>query len=336
MNEKIENSANKSSFTQGDFKRLINKLLVFCFIVFVVLIAGLIGYLLGVKNTVKKISEVANSEVVPTVSVSSEKKAYSPKLSAFMRNGEIWVKDYSTNSEKKISKSGKVEDPKFSPNGKYVTYSGIGYVTGGFPRYPLYISDVDGKTEKMFTLGFNHFSSRLVWSTDSLQLGMVLFGNGIISTDPSNDGKVYIYDVNTAQEILVGNLVDTFKVEASCEGHKQKYIDFCNYYVAVLGSGGAIIEDFPGAYNFEYFEKSSYSKPGYKLFWSEDLLNDLVLLEYYTGEPQNPESKWGIGGGMFIPGYDLGVKETYSILLNESTGEVIDEIQNAVNTDFFF
>lgn len=322
MNESIENSINKSLFTQGDLKRLISKLLV---LFFVALTAGLIGYLLGVKNIVKNIS------VAPVL---TEEKFALPKLAAFMRNGEIWIKDYSTNSQKKISKSQKVEYPKFSPNGKYVTYSGIGYATGGFPKYSSYISDVDAKTEKKFKLGFNHFSSRLTWSTDSLLLGMVLFGNDNSSNDPFNNGKVYIYDVNTMQEILVGNLVDTFNVEASCEGLKQEYIDFCNYYVAVLGD--AMNDESQGRYNFEFFEKSRYTKPNYKLFWSESLRNDLVLLEYYTGEPQNPESKWGIGGGMFIPGYDLGVKETYSILLNESTGEVVDEIQNAVNTDFFF
>lgn len=90
------------------------------------------------------------------------------------------------------------------------------------------------------------------------------------------------------------------------------------------------------SYKIEDFRKSKYTKPNYNLTKSQKLDNGLVVLEYYTGEPQNPESQWGIGGGSFVPGYDKGVTETYTILLNEQSDKVILELPRAVDSDFVF
>ena len=267
-----------------------------------------------------------------------------PKLVAFMREGDLWKKDYPTGEETKLSKASKVSNPRFSPDGKHIVYSEIIYATGGFPTYALYIIDVEGEYEHLFSLSGNDFASKLIWSKDGKLLGITLFAIDLLGSSDYYE-KVFIYDVSTRQEIPVGmlNKRETFNSDrytlsdnTACTKLKQSYQDFCAEYISYISLEREWIDT--RRYKREEFINSEYTKPGYKLYRSEKLDNGLVILEYYTGDPQNPESKWqkGSGSGLFYPGYDKGVTETYTLLVNEDIGEIIDEISQAVNSDFYF
>lgn len=279
------------------------------------------------------------SSIVETKPSIIQEQPSEPKLVAFMRDGEIWVKDYQTNIENKISSSSKVALPKFSPDARYLTYFEIMHAPGGFPRYSLYVSDKDGQYERTFDMGANHFASKLKWSSEGSLLGLVLFANEL----PGDNYKeeAYIYDALARKEILIGRLADRqmansyeYFVDSSCKELETAYVSFCNEYVSYIGENTE--SDYTGDYKRDEFLQSQYTKQDYKLSRSEKLDNGLVVLEYYTGKAQNPEASWGILGGVFYPGYDDGVTETYTVLLNESTGEVIDEIYKAVDSDFYF
>jgi hypothetical protein len=307
-------------------------------------IFGIGGYFIGTRNTATNKPSPSSvpqqsSSSIPTVTASP----ISPKMVVFMRKGEIWIKDFITNQDKKISKTAKVDSPKFSPTGQHLYYFQIVHAGGGFPRYNLFVNDARGTYEKTFTNGANHYASKLKWSNDGKYLGMVLFGNDIPGGANYSE-EAYIYDTIAKNEVLMGKLSrgyktydnepqDQYIVEGNCSKIESAYKSFCEEYVAYLKTPRS--NDKPG-YKSEEYSKSKYTKPNYQLTKSEKLVNGLVVLEYYTGEPQNPESNWGIGGGVFVPGYDEGVTQTYTVLLDETTDKVITELPLAINTDFIF
>jgi len=311
------------------------KIFILVAIILALLIFGIGSYLFGTRNPNNNTSSSKTITVVTLpVSVS-----ISPKLVAFMRNGEIWVKNLVTNHEKKISKTAKVANPKFSPTGQYLYYFQIVHAGGGFPRYSLFINDAQGTSEKTFTKGANDSASKLKWSNDGKYLGMVLFGNDIPGGANYSE-EALIYDTSTQKETLLGKIKrndlssDQYVVEGTCNQLPSQYTQFCTEYVAYLKVARST--DYKNSYKSEEYSKSKYTKPNYILSRSEKLDNGLVVLEYYTGEPQNPESKWGIGGGVFVPGYDEGVTQTYSILLDETANKVITELPLASDSDFIF
>lgn len=308
----------------------------------IILIIGIVGWSYYLSTPQKPKLQSQNPTITsqpspqpsPTSIVSK-----TPHLAAFMRKGEIWIKNFLSNQEYKVSKTAKVEGPVFSPNGKYLYYFQIVHAGGGFPRYSMFVSDVNGYSEKTLSMGANGHASKLKWSTDSNYLGVVLFANDIPGGSQYYE-EAFIYDSTTQKEISLGKLTkgslegDAYLVNASCDKLEPQYKAFCKEYVSYIAIPKS--NDYKGGYKSEEFSKSKYTKPNYKLSRSEKLENGLMILEYYTGEPQNPESKWGIGGGVFVPGYDVGVIETYTILLNEQEGKVVQEIPMAIDSDFIF
>lgn len=307
-------------------------------------IFGIGGYYLGTQqnktDSNSHFDRIATTsspivEIQPSV---AHQQSDEPKLVAFMRNGEIWIKDYQADTENKVSSSVKVGTPKFSPDAKYLTYFEIIHAPGGFPRYSLYVSDKNGEYEKSFDMGANHIASKLKWSQDGKLLGLVLFANELPGSENYKE-EAYIYDPVTRKEVLIGRLADrqtgndSYSVDSSCEELEASYVSFCNDYVSYISKDAG--SEYAGNYKQDEFLQSKYTKQYYKLTRSEKLDNGLVVLEYYTGEAQNPEASWEVGGGSFKPGYDEGVTETYTVLLDESAGKVVDEIDNAIDCDFY-
>lgn len=309
-------------------------------VILLLVIAGGFYYLGSQRNQLntKQILPSPTTEQAPTSTIINT--SFTPKLAAFMRQGEIFVKDFTTNKEIKVSKTPKVESPYLSSDGKYLAYFSIVHGGDGFPTTNLYLTDVQTGTETL--LGqTNEFASRITWSKNGNYVGYILFPDGQAS-------KVVIYDAvlrKKLTEVEVNSLRKdgsniptlttdkSYNVSLNCNQLQTSYVEFCNEYESVLNSD---IKPYSGSYKTDQFNKSQYTKANYQLTRSERLDNGLVVLEYYTGEPQNPESKWGIGGGVFVPGYDEGVTQTYTVLIDESSGKVVTEIPLAVNTKFIF
>jgi len=312
-------------------------------IILIILVIGIGGYYFGTRNkqTVQD-KTLNNVQPSPTSRISTTPPATmskTPYLAAFMRKGEIWIKNFLSNQEYKVSETAKVEEPVFSPNAKYLYYFEIVHAGGGFPRYGLFVSDVNGYSEKTFKMVANQHASKLKWSSDGNYLGMVLFANDIPGGSQYFE-EAFIYDTGSQKETSLGKLTkgtsegDAYLVNASCDKLELQYTEFCKEYVSYIAVPRNDV--YKGGYKNEEYSKSKYTKSNYKLTKSERLENGLVVLEYYTGEPQNPESKWGIGGGVFIPGYDVGVTETYTILIDEQAGKILQELPMAIDSDFVF
>ncbi len=323
-------------------------------LVLLMFIVGIGTYFLGVridKKTEPSLTQATIDQTSPAPQTSSSivtnnspkiAANNSPKFVAFMRNGEIWFMDFSTNKLTKISKTTKVNSPSLSPNGKYAIYFEIVHAGGGFPTGNVYLADTQGTSE--INLGVtNGYASRLTWENNGNIVGLVLFPSGTtgkaIATifDTSTKRKIKEVELNSLLDNEYGQKVLTtdksYNVNLNCIQLNSQYVEFCNQFQSVLNTNQASPTP---SYKAEEFSKSQYAKPEYKLAKSKKLDNGLVLLEFYKGEPQNPESQWGIGGGVFVPGYDKGVTETYTILLNESTGDVIKEIPLAIDSEFIF
>lgn len=261
-----------------------------------------------------------------------------PKIAAFMRYGDVWVKDFKANKEQKISKTSGVEGPRFSADGKYLYYFQIVHAASGFPRYSVYVSDRQGKSEKELSRSANYFASKPKWSSDGIYLGVVLFGNDIPG-GPNYSEEAFIYDTGLEKEMAIGKVTRRdlssyeYTLTTSCDQLPTQYTNFCKEYASYLKVPK---KHESSDYKSAEYQNSKYTKPNYQLIRSEKLENGLILLEYYTGEPQNPESQWGEGGGSFIPGYDEGVRMTYTVLLDEINNKVIEEISPAIDSDFIF
>lgn len=341
----VEGSTQNQSSPSEDQPKQTKKFIIILGIIVAFFAFGIGGYILGTRNSNLGNLKSFNSSTSPSPTSTTEATVSPviinkvPQMVAFMRSGEIWIKDLTTNREKKISKTAKVANQIFSPSGKHLYYFEINRDGGGFPRYKLFVSDAQGRNEKTFIKVANHFASKLMWSSDGQYLGMVLFGNDIPGGENYFE-EAFIYDTQTQKEISIGKLIkgtsegDRYLVNTSCDNLQLQYVAFCKEYVAYIAVPRK--NEYKGGYKSEEFKSSKYTKPKYQLARSEKLDNGLVILEYYTGEPQNPESKRGIGGGSFVPGYDQGVTETYTILLDEANGKVITEIPLAINTSFVF
>lgn len=306
-------------------------------LVIVGLVAGV--FYMGRQSAPKTIPSPApseTSEMKPAIS------KIDPKYVVFMRKGDIYFKDFTQDQELRVSKTSKVSSPRLSPSSRYVAYFQLVHGGGGFPTGNVYLLDTQGTSETLLGIT-NEFASRLTWTEDGDYLGLMLFPDGQKSStvlyDASQQKKILEKEINSYRtdnpnypNIPVLTTDKSYNVNLECSKLEAKYQSFCKEYESMLNS-----EVKPQTYyKSEFYNRSQYTKPGYRLITSKQLSNGLVVLEYYTGEPQNPESKWGIGGGSFIPGYDQGVTETYTVLLNEATGQVIKELPLAVDTDFLF
>lgn len=274
----------------------------------------------------------------PTDSYKYSNGKQNPKLAVFMREGVIYAKNFNNNQETKVSRTTRVHSPNLSPNGKYIIYFSIIHATGGFPRGDVFIADIGGSFEKRLG-STNEFASKASWSNNGNYLGLVLFPD----KNPSSSGfyaEALLYDATTQKDIARSRINlgqdlsnDQYDVNFDCAKLETKYVAFCNEFVAIAKAKQSLPEF---GYKADQYRNSGYTKAGYKLSKSYKISDDLVILEYYTGEPKNPESQWGIGGGVFVPGYDDGVTQTYTVLLNEKTNKVITEILKAVDTKFIF
>lgn len=344
----IQNPGQSQPTLSEDQPSQSKKTIIILAIIVAFLAFGVGGYILGTRNGNLGNLKPFNSSIPLSPTSTTEATISSttininkvPQMAAFMRNGEIWIKDFTTSQEKKISKTAKVESPIFSPSGKHLYYFKIVHAGGGFPRYSLFVSDAQGKNEKTFTEGANHYASKLMWSSDGQYLGMILFGNDIPG-GANYFEEAFIYNTQTQKEVSIGKLTkgtsegDEYLVNTSCDRLQSQYVTFCKEYTAYIAVPRK--NEYKGGYKSEEFKNSKYTKPNYRLTKSEKLDNGLVVLEYYTGEPQNPEATGGwVAGPAFVPGYDQGVTETYTILLDESTGKVITEISLAIDTNFIF
>lgn len=306
-------------------------------IVLLIVVAGG-AYYLGTQRNQSTPTNIEQNNTTPTITTfpSPSISTVKPKIISFMRDGDIWIKELSTSRESKVSKTTKVQSPKFSSNGNSMTYHPIVHAVGGFPRGNLYLTDKTGTSEIILgeAAALWPETSRITWSDDDKYIGFLLF---------QNTGEAKIYDVAEKKVILEKNvnslpgnvrtLDKSYNVDLDCHALETKYQTFCTKFQGVLNKD---LTRSDTAYKMEDFRKSKYTKPNYNLTRSQKLNNGLVILEYYTGKPQNPESQWGIGGGSFVPGYDKGVTETYTILLDEQSDKVILEIPRAVDANFIF
>lgn len=305
-------------------------------LVLVIAIGG--AYYWGRQSTNKPQTSVAP---FPNTQVKQLSTRQDPKYGAFMRKGEIYFKDFTKDQELKISKTPKVMKPNLSSSGKYVYYFSVIHSAGGFPRGNVYVADTKATFETLLGLT-NPWVGRLNWSKDNDYLGFIIFPDG-------ENAKAIIYDASSQKRVAETTVItlrtDTpggvptlvtdksYNMSLGCSKLEIKYQSFCTEYEAILNTE----QDIPDQnYKGEQYQNSEYTKSQYQLSRSQKLDNSLVILEYYTGEPQNPESKWGIGGGSFIPGYDEGVTETYTLLLDESTSEIVTELPLAIDADFLF
>lgn len=309
----------------------------------IVLVVVLVGLLFWFYTQNKVLpTEVLDRGQQPTSSPSptnqTVNEADMPKLAVFMRGGMIYLKNFGTNQETKVSKTTKVSSPSLSPNGEYVAYFSIIHAAGGFPRGDVFISDINGSLEKKLG-STNEFASKITWSKDGNYLGLILFEDEYPSS-LNFYAEALLYDATKPKDIARSRINlgqdlsnDQYDVNIDCTKLEAKYIIFCNEFIAVAKTK----QPFPElGYKIDQYRNSSFTKPGYKLSKSYKIANDLVVLEFYTGEPRNPEAQWGIGGGIFLPGYDEGVTQTYTVLLNEKTNKEVIEILNAVDTKFLF
>jgi len=302
-------------------------------------------YVLRTRNASIKQNSATNANLPATMptsvpTISQQQTGTNPKVVAFMRKGDIFLKDFTTNQERKVSKASPVDTPQLSYDGKYISYFYLIHGGDGFPTSNIYIADTQGTYEA--NVGTGNLASRLTWAKDGDYVGFAShFTDGKPTTatlyDPALKKTILEQEVNAMRKDASGipalTTDKSYNVTLPCATLEQKYMSFCKEYEAVLNKD-VTYED--TSYKRDQYSKSSYTKPNYNLTKARKLPNGLVLLEYYTGEPQNPESKWGIGGGSFIPGYDLGVTDTYTVLLNETTGQVIQEIPMAIEADFIF
>lgn len=285
-------------------------------------------------------NNVSRSEDVPTVFLTPTESVNvvnnNPKLAVFMREGMVYTKNFDNNQETKVSRTIKVGSPNLSSNGKYVIYFSIIHAAGGFPRGDVFIADVGGSYEKKLG-STNEFASKTSWSKDGNYLGLILFTD---ENSSSSDfyAEALLYDAMAQKDITRSRINlgqdlsnDQYDVNFDCAKLEAKYVTFCNEFVAIAKAKQSLPEL---GYKADQYRNSNYTKAGYKLSKSYKITDDLVVLEYFTGEPKNPESQWGIGGGVFVPGYDEGVTQTYSVLLNEKTNKVITELLNAVDIKF--
>lgn len=300
---------------------------------FLFILLPFVGFYLGIQyqqSLTRAILKSPTQIITTKLSTTDIPINISPKFVAFMRKGEIWMKDFQTNKEQKVSTTEPVDEPNISFDGKYVSYFSLVHASDGFPVTPLYIADTLNKTE--IEIGKGNAASRLHWAKDAAYIGFISFGN---------PAQAVLFDASTKKAILkkdIANLKDAhFAVEKAyntsldCLALEIKYQAFCKEYEAVLQKTFTYENQ---GYKRETYQKSPYTKTDYSLVRSVKLQNGLVVLEYYTGEPQNPESKWGMGS--FIPGYDEGVTNTYTILLDEKKNTVITELPLTVHTDFVF
>jgi Tol biopolymer transport system component len=330
--------------TQLPEKYKLNYWMISTFVLLATLIAFLFWFFTGNRQNddfiQNKISNSGSESTVistPTETTNTQIEN-NPKLAVFMREGMIYVKNFNNNQERKVSRTIKVESPNLSPNGKYITYFSIVHGFGGFPRGDVYIADVDGRFE--YKLGnTNESGSKTTWSKDGNLLGLILFAN----ENPSSSGfyaEALLYDAMLQKDIArtrisidVDNWNYQYDFNFDCANLETEYVAFCNEFAGVARDKKSRPKY---GYNADQYRNSIYKKEGYKFIKSYKAKEDLVVLEYYTGDPTNPESQWGIGGGVFVPGYDEGTTQTYTVLLNEKTNTVILEILNAVDTQFLF
>lgn len=317
-------------------------LLLIVSVIFFIVVVGVVPYILGSRNN--KIPNAQQSQQInqpsPT-SINNQPSITSvntnPKLVTFMRKGDIFIKNFTTNKELKVSKTSPVDTPHLSYDGKYVSYFHLIHGGNGFPTSDIYVTDTQSGYEA--NIGVGNPASRITWAKDGNYVGLIsYFTDGkptmAILYDPVL--KKNILEQKVSKDAYGGSALTTdksYNVSLPCATLEQKYVTFCKEYESVLNKDLVRSDT---AYKFEDYSKSNYAKPNYKLTKSQKLPNGLVVLEFYTGEPQNPESKWGIGGGVFIPGYDEGVTQTYSLLIDEATGKTIQELPLAVDTNWVF
>lgn len=246
-----------------------------------------------------------------------------PKIAAFMRNGEVWVKDFVQNKQFKVSQTSKVHYPILSPKGNKVVYNEILHSTGG-QGIKTYYTNINTLKEHLVT---DQTALNKLWSQNERFLGYKVYNLN------NQTYEVYIYDTNTNSNKLVTTSLNKEFKNNNCLNilNGINYITFCQKYINYATNNNKSNVD-----DFKSYENSNYTKQNYKLKNGKILNNGLVQLEYYTGEPKNPEANWGIAGGSFFVGYDKGVTETYTILLNPQNNVVIDNIPNAVETYYIF
>lgn len=248
-----------------------------------------------------------------------------PIMAAFMRRGQIWVKDYVTSEERKVSQTEPVEGPNLSPSGNFVYYYDIVYASGGYPRYRTYIADIHGNAEYKLSGATNFHGSKFKWSEDGHYLGVVYLDDN----PRTKTSKVYLYDTSKQQEILVGTSIpgdDIYDVDDTCTSLSDESKEFCIEYVSFLKKPRTSM------YLNNAYEKYKNLSNEYTLGSTIREDNGTIRLDFYKGKALHPYG----GIGMYIPGYDEGVTDTYSILIDAHTDEVIDRIQNAVETDYIF
>ncbi|HXK52831.1 hypothetical protein H6802_00470 [Candidatus Nomurabacteria bacterium] len=258
-----------------------------------------------------------------------------PRSAAFMREGDIYFLDIENSGDPvKISKTPKVSSPKLSPDGKYVYYFEIDHSTGGMPVYQIFVSDVLGEQEKTFSMLANQSGSKPLWSEDSTMLGVLLYD---MAGELPQLQKANIYDTKTQELIYLGyatlppGIQDEYAIAGSCSQVGQKYIDFCKKYTAYVKVPR--VGDF---LDQTLYRVSKYTEEGYKLSRATRIGDNKIVLEYYTGDPKNPEAFWGEGGGSYVVGYDAGVTETYTLLVDEGSGQVLYRLPQASEVDFLF
>lgn len=349
MEENVLLHAELNPPSQKPTYSLRNKKTIFL-ISFLVLLLSLLGLKIYVSSHLQEVYEQVstfdrgtNLLVVPSISLSPTPIVMSkkPHIAVFMRNGQIWKKNFMDASEKLISKSSPVGYPMLSPDGMYILYQDIIHFAGGFARYSLYVSDTNGTFEKVLPLAYAPGISKLLWSKDSRYFGVVLFSETFPLTQ-----EAFLFDTALKKEISLGKATkksqeisdDIFTLTSSCEKQVAHYREFCEEYNVFVGNSLKKIspDDTTNEYEKKQdYQASTFTKQNYKLTTYKMLDNDLVHLEYYSGEPQNPEAAWGIGGGSFVPGYDKGVTQTYTLLIDKTTGTVLQEIPQAINTVFF-